>query len=50
MLHHSRRARRLFLFAVTCLSAVALPAQSPTLTTVNDTVFRADAALHRAHC
>jgi len=42
MHHDSRRARRLFLCAVTCLSAVAVLAQSPILTTVSDTVFRAD--------
>lgn len=42
MLHDSRRARRLFLLAVTWLSAVTVVAQSPTLTTVSDTVFRAD--------
>lgn len=42
MLHFSRRARRLFLLAATCLGAIGLRAQSPVLTTVSDTVFRAD--------
>ncbi len=42
MLHISRRARRLFLLVVICTSAAALLAQGPALTTVNDTVFRAD--------
>jgi len=42
MLHDSRRARRLFLLAAIWLSPVTGLAQSPTLTTVSDTVFRAD--------
>jgi hypothetical protein len=44
MPHDSRRAGRLFLLVATCVSAVTMLAQSPTLTTVSDTVFRADGA------
>jgi hypothetical protein len=42
MPHPSRLARRLFLLVVALMSALVLHAQSPTLTTVSDTVYRAD--------
>ena len=47
MLHTSRRQWRLFLLALSLVLALALPivrtsAKTPTLTTVSDTVYRAD--------
>jgi len=47
MLHTSRRQWRLFRLALFLVLALALPivrttAQTPTLTTVSDTVYRAD--------
>src|SRR5437763_237930 len=42
MLHASRRMRRLFFLVACCVLAIPALAQSPTLTTVSDTVYRAD--------